>query len=304
MAVTLVPVIQNPLLPDDAKHTTANLKYYSPPENGEKPYDRLYQSDLPKLNFTPMLKHKKIYDLRPLVDAGRANETNTDVTGFQVLTENVARTEMTEQEWDDEDTITSKYYQEVDALLKKVTGATRVFIFDHTIRKVELPGHETPDTPQSRKPVARVHIDQTPESGRKRVIRHLGADAERLLRGRAQLINVWRPLRGIVQDQPLAVADARTLKESHLVRSDLLYNNQPNGETYQVSYSDDHRFYYLSNMTPHEALLLKCWSNEEDGGAKTPHTGFVDDFYVGKEVETPRQSIEIRALVFHEPQEE
>lgn len=38
-------------------------------------------------------------------------------------------------------------------LLKKVTGGSKVIIFDHTIRRGEKKGEETPDTPQSRKPV-------------------------------------------------------------------------------------------------------------------------------------------------------
>ena len=181
-----------------------------------------------------------------------------------------------------------------------MTGASRVHIFDHTIRRVEPPGQETPDTPESRKPVAKVHVDQTPASGRKRVIRHLGDDAERLLQGRAQLINIWRPLRGPVRDNPLAVADGRTLKQDHLVPSRLLYQAPtPEGETYQIKHAEEHRWYYLSGMTPDEALFLKCWENSEDG-VITPHTGFIDDAYVGKDSGLPRQSIEIRALVFHE----
>lgn len=179
-----------------------------------------------------------------------------------------------------------------------MTGASRVILFDHTIRRAEAPGCETPDTPDSRKPVARVHLDQTQAAGLKRVHRHAGADADRLLEGRAQLINLWRPLRGPVLDAPLAMVDARTLKDAHLVASRLLY--QPpaaEGETFEVQHSDAHRWYYLSAMMPDEAVLLKCWGN--DGGARTPHTGFVDERFMGQRV-LPRQSIEVRALVFHE----
>lgn len=170
-------------------------------------------------------------------------------------------------------------------------------MFDHTIRRVEAAGSETPDTPDSRKPVARVHIDQTPAAGLKRVYRHAGEDADRLLEGRAELINVWRPLRGPVLDAPIAMIDARTLQDEHLVASRLLY--QPpaaEGENYEVAWSPSHPWHYMSGMMPDEAILLKCWGN--DGGARTPHTGFVDDAYVGKPVQ-PTQSIEVRALVFH-----
>ena len=41
-----------------------------------------------------------------------------------------------ETEFVDEERIKSVYYKEVEELLKKVTGAKRVVIFDHTIRYV------------------------------------------------------------------------------------------------------------------------------------------------------------------------
>lgn len=46
----------------------------------------------------------------------------------------------------------------MDRMLKKVLGASKVIIFDHTIRRVEKAGEETPDTPDSRKPVAKVRF--------------------------------------------------------------------------------------------------------------------------------------------------
>lgn len=68
------------------------------------------------------------------------------------------------------------------------------------------------------------------------MIRHTGDDAERLLRGRAQLINLWRPLRGPVLDVPLAFADARTLNKSDLVPSRLIYPDRE-GQTFRESLS-------------------------------------------------------------------
>jgi hypothetical protein len=48
---------------------------------------------------------------------------------------------------------------------------------------------------------------------------------------------------------------------------------------------------------------LQCWSNDADDGARTPHTAFVDERYAGNEGVELRESIEIRALVFHETAE-
>lgn len=52
-------------------------------------------------------------------------------------------------------------------------------------------------------------------------------------------------------------------------------------------------------------LLLKCWeySPENKVGTITPHTAFVDPRYYGKEGVELRESIEVRVLVFHEPEE-
>jgi len=40
-------------------------------------------------------------------------------------------------------------------------------------------------------------------------------EAEELLRGRVQIINLWRPIRGPLRDAPLAVCDASTVKPEH-----------------------------------------------------------------------------------------
>jgi len=52
-------------------------------------------------------------------------------------------------------------------------------------------------------------------------------------------------------------------------------------------------------------LLLKCWENLPDRkiGTITPHTAFHDPRYFGKEGVELRESIEVRALVFHEADE-
>jgi hypothetical protein len=51
-------------------------------------------------------------------------------------------------------------------------------------------------------------------------------------------------------------------------------------------------------MASHEALLLKCYDSATDGRARfAPHTAFVDPGT--PEDAPPRESIELRTLVFH-----
>jgi hypothetical protein len=117
------------------------------------------------------------------------------------------------------------------------TGATRVFIFDHTIRR-QPPGQSTTGS-KLRGPVQRVHIDQSYSAALSRVPHHLPEDAEKLLQGRVQIINVWRPIKTVQRD-PLAVAEASSVDDGSLVVVELIYPNRK-GETYAVKHDPAHR---------------------------------------------------------------
>ncbi len=194
----------------------------------------------------------------------------------------------------DEAEISGVYYAEAERLLKEVTGADRVFIFDHTLRR-RIPGQEDyRDGP--RQPATRVHVDHTAISGPQRVRDLLPDDAEELLRGRVQVINLWRPINHPVYDAPLAVAEAGSVRAEELVPSDLVYRNRV-GETYNVLFNPDHRWHYVKEQRPDEVLLLKCYNSRDDVARFAPHTSFiVPDAPVGAPT---RESIELRTLVFH-----
>ncbi|KAI2623229.1 hypothetical protein GGR54DRAFT_638469 [Hypoxylon sp. NC1633] len=266
-----------------------------------------------------LAEHKRsVHDLR-----GHETDFSTDLSGFAVYKE-----PSNEKLFTDEAAVRGAYYQEVQDLLKKrIPGIKKVVIFDHTIRR------RTPDA--ARAPVQQVHVDQTPAAAEVRVRRHLPADeAEALLKGRFQIINVWRPIENPASDFPLAVVDWRSTQPSDFLPVDLLYPQrvdstadnddrgkevrpdeskwystegyEARGETISVAPNEAHKFYYQKDMTPDEVLLLKCydsWGEGQPWGKKgiavgTPHTAFVDPL---TPKEAPwRQSIEVRCLVFYE----
>ena len=227
-----------------------------------------------------------IHDARPIAD-----EVSLDAEGFAVVRQRSAVRDF----WDDEE-VRRVYYPESEALLKKLTGADRVVIFDHTTRR-HIPGSEDRSA-ATRQPARRVHVDHTARSAPQRVRHFLPDEADALLRGRVQIINLWRPIKGPVRDAPLAVADAKSVAPHELVPTDLVYRDRV-GETYSVSYNPAHRWYYLSEMTPDEALLLKCYDSRTDGRARfAPHTSFKDP--TAPADAPPRESIELRTFVFHE----
>lgn len=197
--------------------------------------------------------------------------------------------------YDDEE-VKRVYYPEAEQILKELTGADRVHIFDHTVRR-RIPGSEDRRADAPRQPVPRVHVDHTVKSGPQRVRDLLPDEAEVLLRGRVQIINLWRPIRGPLRDAPLAVCDAQTVRPEQLVPSDLIYQHRV-GETYSVTFNPEHRWYYVPAMRVDEVLLLKCYDSETDGRARfAPHTAFTDPTTPSDA--PPRESIELRALVFH-----
>ncbi|KAG0702686.1 hypothetical protein DFH29DRAFT_754357, partial [Suillus ampliporus] len=87
--------------------------------------------------------------------------------------------------------------------LKKVTGASKVVLFDHTVRH-HRPGDAEMDESKCQ-PVNQVHVDQTHESATARVHCHLpAAEAEMLVKKCFQIINLWWPISHPAIEHPLA----------------------------------------------------------------------------------------------------
>ncbi len=117
------------LTPHDVPTT---LNYYAPTDDSaESPYS--YVQTPPegrsRTNVGTDPRPVVIHDAR-----GREHELTLDTAGFQFV-----KYPSAESTFDDEERVKTEYYKEVEELLKTVTGAKRVFIFDHTIRCVFPP---------------------------------------------------------------------------------------------------------------------------------------------------------------------
>ena len=85
----------------------------------------------------------------------------------------------------------------------------------------------------------RVHIDQSYAAALSRVPHHLPEEADKLLQSRVQIINVWRPIKTVQRD-PLAIAEANSVKEESLVVTELIYPTR-RGETLAVKHDPGHQ---------------------------------------------------------------
>jgi hypothetical protein len=193
----------------------------------------------------------------------------------------------------DEAEIARVYYPEMEALIKRETGAKRVVVFDHTLRTAD---DEMREAKKIREVVRRVHNDYTEWSGPQRVRDLMGNEAEALLQKRFAIVQCWRPIRHPVETHPLALCDARSMKVDDFVISERRYPNRV-GQTYAVKFNPNHQWYWFPLMRRDEALVFKVFDSEESGDARwTAHTAFDDP--TSPPNARPRESIEIRTLAF------
>jgi hypothetical protein len=193
----------------------------------------------------------------------------------------------------DDDEVRRVYYPEMEALIKRETGARRVVVFDHTLRTQDEAVRETK---QIRDVVRRVHNDYTEFSAAKRVRDLMGDEAEELLRHRFAIVQCWRPIRLPVESWPLAICDSQTLDPKNMVVTERRYQNRV-GQTAAITFDPKHRWYWFPHMRRDEALVFKVFDSMTDGRARwTAHTAFEDP--TSPPHPRFRESIEIRTLAF------
>jgi len=266
----------------EAKSLTTTLQYLK--RGPQKPV--YYRVDpppgVPRWNGIDDPREMRVEDGR-----GRESEFTLDRNGFSLVD-----SPTTVVNFYDPEEVKRVYYPEVERLLRETMGAARVVVFDHNVRNATRPELAAPSR--------QVHNDHTVTSAPRRVRDHLGAEAAELLKHRFGIVNVWRPIRGPVLDSPLALCDAQTFKDDDLIASDLVYAHV-RGETSRVEFSPAHRWYYFSEMRTDEALLIRVHDSANDGRARLSfHTSFENPLAPGA---PPRESIEVRTLVFFPPAE-
>ena len=279
---------------DTLPYVEAELRYTAPTE--ERPVFYYHECDHPAQPLA--VPHRvRIHDMRSI-----AGDISLDRHGFALIQH---RTQIDDL-WD-EDAVRNLYYPEAARVVAEVTGARRAYAFDHVLRTPD-PSHDPGgyiDTP-----LRLVHIDHSDRSvgsgflwrsmrltRMQRFRNLLGDEADELLRGRIEVIHMWRPVRGPVLDTHLALCDHATVDANDLVPSDFEYGDRVS-QGYAVKHNAAHVWYYAPKMTRDEAFLIKCSDTKAGDCAQfAPHAAFNDP---AAPVDAPhRWSIEVRMLVFH-----
>lgn len=281
--------MDNPIL-RNLPHVMASLNYTA--EMVEKPAHYLYEpadgikKNMPERDFHEM----PIYDSRKMI-----NNLSLDKQGF-LLTEHTSQV----VNFYDQEEVKTVYFPEVAELVKAITGACQVLVFDHNVRCKPLAEAKAHN---AARPVKYVHNDYTLKSGPQRLRDMVGEEeAQRASQKRYALINVWRPIKGPVQESPFAVCNAESMAAEDFMPTDLKYEERT-GEIYSIRFNPNHQWFYFSNMEHEEVMLLKCYDSAEDGRARfTAHSAFHDPSTPPDA--PPRESIEVRTMAFFETEGE
>ena len=193
----------------------------------------------------------------------------------------------------DEDQLIKVYYPEAAAVIQAATGAGRVVVFDHNVRR----GSSIPLRPgryAQGRPVLHAHTDFTEVSAVRRLSDELGAKAASLVGRRFVQVNMWRPITGPLRDAPLAICDASSIAPNQLAPVDLLYPER-RGEIYYLTYAPNQRWYYAPDMQPDDAWLFKNYDSATVRTARfAAHSAFDDP--TPRDHIPARESIEVRAF--------
>jgi hypothetical protein len=217
----------------------------------------------------------------------------------------------------DKQEVGAVYPDEVAAAVRDFTGADRVATMSWMVR---TSGELEPDARQEvgykhsggvQPPAAEAHCDASPD--------RIDAMAQRLYQERFPAAppykrflysSFWRAFSPPPQDYPLALCDGNSVGDEEGVPNTLfIVDRIPEREEMLrpvpdedkkvaaaiFHYNRDHRWWYFSNMTRDEVLLLVFHDSRRIRPWRVPHTAFRD---TSRPDARPRESIEFRSIAY------
>ena len=257
-----------------------SLKFITPPADGTT-------SSVDTTVVPDVINAEENHTVQLIDIRGHEREYDLDKNAFQAI-QNVSSA-TTYKTFDSDAEIRRMYYPEVeDLLVNSLPGVDRVVILGYGVRRQNQDGH--------RQPIPFVHVDHTLHAAEDFVRQH--TENENLpdaLRGRYRIVSVWRSLNGTVQSMPLAFVSGDSLNVDDLFPVELKYSDHSAWFT-GIKHNSLQQWHYWSGMENDERLLLKCTDTGPEKDKRAGHSAFLDP-RVSSQCK-PRESIEVRALVF------
>lgn len=250
---------------------------------------RIYDKSQSNMRLEPHTVH--ICNARPI-----AHELDLDREGFRLVEHRSAVAN-----YDDVEAVAAQQPSELEALVRELTGASRVFCIGPQRRLAE----SLPDSERTLKstrgvdtfPARFAHGDFTDEG-----IHWMGDNLPVRIDSypRYACYNVWRCLTPPPQDIPLAMCSADSIDPGDGVEA-MAVLDPPElapqvmralSEVYRAN--PRHRWYYFADMTLDEVLVFKTYESDPSRGRAVAHTAFTaPNCPPGV---PPRRSIEARVV--------
>ena len=238
---------------------------------------------------TGRIDHRGTYETHKItLHDRRGLATSIDVEGFERVDHPT-----TVVDFHDRAELDRVYGAELEALVKTVTGARRVAVFDWTLR--------TSDTDEQlekvlREPLAVAHNDYTETSGPARLRLALPDEADALSQQRFAIVQVWRPTHAPVSARPLALCDAQTVRAEDLLLTERRHQDRV-GYIYHLLHHRDQHWCWFPELRRTEALVFKVYDSDASKARFTPHGSPI--LLDAPAAAAPRRSIEARTLAFY-----
>ncbi len=270
--------------PSTVEETRAKFNYVV--DNGRPPVRYIDWPEMAHLAVEPVYQQHEmaVRNGRPLRDT-----FNIDTHGF-VFADHCTQV----LDFTSEAQRVNVYDAEVQALIKKHTGAADVVVFDHTLRVSDEQGQQSIN---ARPTVKGVHNDYTEASAPRRLREIVGdAEADRRFKKRWAIVQVWRPIRGKVLIDPLGICDGRSIPQTGFIRVERRYKDRT-GEVYHIAHNPSHVWFHFPQMERYEALVFKVFDSDTSKPSRfTAHSAFDDP---ATPADAPaRESIETRTFAF------
>jgi hypothetical protein len=221
------------------------------------------------------------------------------------------------RDFHDKNEVDQVYPAEAAAAIKKLTGADRVATMGWMRRTSgDLSAHQHEEKGYSHRgglqpPAAEAHVDSSPD----RVDRmaqaiyrqHFASDPPYR---RFLYTSFWRAFSQPPQDYPLALCDGNSVGDEEGVpntmfvvdkipeREEMLRPIADEDKAVAAAifrYNPNHRWWYFSNMTRDEAVLIVFHDSRRIRPWRVPHTAFLDNVRSGTRT---RESIELRSVAY------
>ncbi len=201
-------------------------------------------------------------------------------------------------EFDDEEAVKRDLFPRMHEQAQALLGDCLIVPWSHAVRRRPRERTKLRSGGTLRQPLLRAHCDFTPRNIGANILEALGPEMARKMAGRPyRVVNFWRAITGPLRDNPLAICAPESVEEDDLVTIRHIYKDGE-GEIFGVAYNPAHRWFYMSDMEPGDALMFTQYDSAKPATSPAPHTAFALPDLAGPVV--PRASSEFRLIVFPE----